>query len=60
MGNRLYRNDGARTFEDVTDVVEAHFGLGGADRVNELRVIWSGGEETVLTDVAANQVLRIE
>ena len=41
-------------------VAEAHFGLGGANRVDELRVVWPGGEETVLTDVAANQVLRIE
>ena len=46
--------------DGVRGCAEAHFGLGWADRVNELRVIWSGGEETVLTDVAANQVLRIE
>jgi len=41
-------------------VAEAHFGLGGADRIAELRVAWPNGEETLLTDVMADQVLRIE
>ncbi len=41
-------------------VAEAHFGLGATDLIPELRVVWPGGDETVLTDVTANQVLRIE
>ena len=37
-----------------------HFGLGGASSVRELRVRWPGGEETVLRDVGANQLLEVE
>jgi hypothetical protein len=39
--------------------LSVHFGLGGATRVDELRVAWPNGTDTVLTNVAANQVLRI-
>jgi hypothetical protein len=38
---------------------EAHFGLGDADTVDELRVRWTDGSETVLTDVPADQFMRI-
>jgi ASPIC and UnbV/FG-GAP-like repeat len=37
-----------------------HFGLGDATSVRELRIRWPGGEETVLDDIAANQVLEVE
>jgi hypothetical protein len=37
-----------------------HFGLGGAGTVRELVVRWPGGQETVLEDVAANQILVVE
>lgn len=36
-----------------------HFGLGAADQVEELRVRWSDGSVTVLTDVDADQRLDI-
>jgi hypothetical protein len=37
-----------------------HFGLGEASVIPEVRVRWRGGEETVLRDVEANQVLEID
>jgi hypothetical protein len=37
-----------------------HFGLGDAGRVEQLTVTWPGGEETVLTDVAADQLVALE
>jgi len=39
--------------------LSAHFGLGGADRVDELRVEWPDGSATVLTDVAIDQTLTV-
>lgn len=39
------------------DPAEAHFGLGSAVSVDELRVTWPGGTETVLHDVAADRSL---
>jgi len=38
---------------------EVHFGLGAAAQVDELRVRWRNGAETVLEDVAADQVLSL-
>ena len=37
----------------------AHFGLGPATRVAEVRVHWPDGRSTVVEDVAANQILTI-
>ena len=37
------------------DPAIAHFGLGSADRVDELRVIWPDGYETVLQNVEAGR-----
>jgi hypothetical protein len=39
--------------------LSAHFGLGTATVVDELRVNWPDGTNTILTDVAANQTLTI-
>ncbi|HEY5657171.1 MAG TPA: CRTAC1 family protein [Myxococcota bacterium] len=36
-----------------------HFGLGSVDRVERLRVIWPDGQETVRTDVPANQRVTV-
>ncbi|MCH7550020.1 MAG: CRTAC1 family protein, partial [Candidatus Krumholzibacteriota bacterium] len=41
------------------DPAEAHFGIGRATRAEELRVEWPNGETTVLTDVAANQLVTL-
>jgi hypothetical protein len=38
----------------------SHFGLGTAGSVSELVVRWPGGQETVIEDVAANQILTVE
>ena len=37
----------------------AHFGLGDADRVDELTVRWPDGHETVLRDLAVNQLVTV-
>ncbi len=37
-----------------------HFGLGDAGTVGEVRIRWPGGEESVLTDVGANQIIDVE
>ena len=37
----------------------AHFGLGDADRVDELTVRWPDGRETVLRDLAVNQLVTV-
>ena len=37
-----------------------HFGLGDANSVPEVRVRWPGGEETILRDVHADQLLEVE
>ena len=39
---------------------EAHFGLGAAEKVDELVVRWPSGVEQVLTDVAVDRVLVVE
>ena len=36
-----------------------HFGLGDAERVDEVEVTWPDGTTTVLKDVPARQTLRI-
>ena len=37
-----------------------HFGLGDAGSVPEVRVRWPGGEETVLENVEANQLVEVD
>ncbi len=58
---------GARTAEIRTAggfqsavLPRAHFGLGGAAKVERLTVRWPSGEEQVLTDVAVDRVLVFE
>jgi len=41
------------------DPTEAHFGLGAATTVDELRIEWPNGATTVATGVAADQWLRL-
>ena len=38
---------------------EAHFGLGSASMVDEVKIIWPGGAETIVENIAANQILEI-
>ena len=37
-----------------------HFGLGSADKAEEIIIHWPSGEEQVLTDVGAGQILKVE
>ncbi|MGF1543553.1 MAG: CRTAC1 family protein [Parvularculaceae bacterium] len=39
--------------------LEQHFGVGAAERVDSVRVVWPAGEETVLVNPAINQRLTI-
>ncbi|MCY2960439.1 MAG: CRTAC1 family protein [Planctomycetota bacterium] len=39
---------------------EAHFGLGAAAKLAELRVRWPGGAEQVLKDVAVDRVITVD
>ena len=41
------------------DSVELEFGLGYADSVDEITVLWPSGREQTIQDVALNQVLLI-
>ncbi len=43
----------------ATSELSVHFGFGEETLIDELRVIWSRGYETVLTNVAVNQHLTI-
>jgi hypothetical protein len=36
-----------------------HFGLGGAETVDELKIYWPSGCVQTLTDIAANQILEV-
>lgn len=38
----------------------AHFGLGKADKIDKVEVIWTNGKKQTLTNVEANQVLNVE
>jgi hypothetical protein len=38
---------------------EAHFGLGSARMVDEVRVVWPGGDVTREMDVSASQLLEV-
>ncbi len=39
--------------------LDAHFGFGDLATLSEVIVTWPGGEQTVLEDVACNQILRV-
>jgi hypothetical protein len=51
----LYGGDNMQSASELS----AHFGLGTADVVDELRVEWSNGMVTVLNDVAVNQTITV-
>ncbi|MBI4664396.1 MAG: VCBS repeat-containing protein, partial [Verrucomicrobia bacterium] len=42
-----------------TQPLEAHFGLGDADRIDTVRIEWPSGKVQELRNVAANQILTI-
>ncbi len=67
IGARVKATIGALTMTAVihaggfqgTSELSAHFGLGAADVVDTLEVLWPNGAITTLTDVAADQTLTI-
>ncbi len=69
IGARVTVVTGGRTqFQDVIGVNgylsqgdrRAHFGLGKAGKADRVQVRWPDGTTSEWTDVAANQVLRVE
>ena len=42
------------------DDLRVHFGLGSADRVEEIEIRWPSGATQVLKDVAAGQILKVK
>jgi hypothetical protein len=41
------------------DSLRVHFGLDDSTMADEVRILWPSGQETVLTDVTANQILAV-
>ena len=52
------RIDGGSNYLSQSEM-SAHFGLGSTTTIDEVRVEWSNGDVTTLTDVAANQTITI-
>jgi ASPIC and UnbV/FG-GAP-like repeat len=59
-GRKLRRELAAGSSYISSEDPRIHFGLAGAVSVRELRVRWPGGEETVLEDVEANQLIEVD
>ena len=60
LGGRtlLGRIDGGSNYLSQSEL-SAHFGLGSATMVDQIRVLWPNGAITVLEDVASDQILEI-
>ena len=61
VGSETYSRsiDGGSNYLSVSEL-SAHFGLGSAVTIDELRVEWADGRSTVLNTVGANQTLTLE
>ena len=59
-GKKLRRELHAGSSYHSSEDPRLHFGLGDAGSVPEVRVRWPGGEETVVENVEANQVLEVD
>ena len=59
-GRELVREAFAGSSYLSSEDPRSHFGLGTAGSVSELLVRWPDGQETVIEDVAANQLLTVE
>jgi hypothetical protein len=55
---RVGRIDGGNNYLSQSEL-SAHFGLGAAESIDEIRVSWSNGDVTTLRGVAVNQTLTI-
>jgi hypothetical protein len=58
-GRTQVRFQGGGVHRGAQDHARLHFGLGPHERVDELVVHWPSGARTTLSDVAADQVLRV-
>lgn len=56
---QLRAQNGGAHFEFSQNHQRLHFGLGTNTSVQELRVIWPSGPDTVITDVPADRLMRI-
>ncbi len=60
VGTKTFVGEVVSTTSAFTGVQpEAHFGIGAATTIDRLEVRWPSGTETVLTGVAADQVLTV-
>jgi hypothetical protein len=50
--------DGGSNYLSQSELA-VHFGLGAATEVSTLRLVWANGQETILTDVPADQTMTI-
>lgn len=50
---------GAQSYLSVSDF-RVHFGLGRAEKIDELEIYWPGGEKQVLKDIQAGKYYRLE
>ncbi|NRA58686.1 MAG: ASPIC/UnbV domain-containing protein [Phycisphaerales bacterium] len=60
VGDRTWRHDvfvGGSFYS--APPLEAHFGLGAVDTIDELRVVFPSGREAVLTDIDPNQLIIV-
>nr|WP_310590286.1 VCBS repeat-containing protein [Dyadobacter bucti] len=58
-GLQMQQLAAARGFESSSEPI-AHFGLGKAPAADSLTVVWPNGKSQVLTNVKANQLLKIK
>jgi hypothetical protein len=59
-GREMFREILAGSSYLSSEDPRAHFGLGTAGRLTQLIVGWPDGKETLIDDVAANQILELE
>ncbi len=58
-GTQFYELTGVRGMYSTSEYL-AHFGLGQLEVVDQLRIQWSDGQETLRTNVKANQLLEVK
>ena len=59
-GNRMLREiDGGGSSHLSQNETIAHFGLGSAEKIDSVIVIWTGGERQILVDQPVNQLITV-
>ncbi len=59
QGQQFQEITGVRGMYSTSETI-AHFGLGKSDKIHEIKVRWPDGKEQVLTNITANQTLKIK